>query len=218
MVSTKTGCHLRILFSRWSIRNHLFDVEKLQYLKSALTGEAANKVKILPIENSSYHKAWEILKRSYEVKRILISRHLSLLLNLPVLERESTDGISKLADDTQQHVASLAALGVNVGSEILVNLLESKLPKNTAERWEETLDRDDFPKIDDLYEFLYRTAVRVSKRIREVVRRDDNKIAPPIKIKRARIANKTFVVSVTNKCAACKNKQHPLFNCDKFKQ
>lgn len=148
----------------------------------------------------------------------MISRHLSLLLNLPVLERESTDGISKLADDTQQHVASLAALGVNVGSEILVNLLESKLPKNTAERWEETLDRDDFPKIDDLYEFLYRTAVRVSKRIREVVRRDDNKIAPPIKIKRARIANKTFVVSVTNKCAACKNKQHPLFNCDKFKQ
>lgn len=91
------------------------------------------------------------------------------------------NGLSKLADDAQQHVASLAALGVNVGSEILVNLLENKLPKNTAEKWEETLDRDEFPKIDDLYEFLYRTAVRVSKRVRETSKRDDDKFLPPLK-------------------------------------
>ncbi|XP_070169703.1 uncharacterized protein [Polyergus mexicanus] len=194
----------------------LSEVEKLQYLKSALKGEAANKIKILSVEGSNYLKAWELLKRSYEVKRILISRHLSLLLNLPVLERETTDGLSKLADDAQQHVASLAALGVNVGSEILVNVLESKLPRNTAEKWEETLDRDEFPKIDDLYEFLYRTAVRVSKRVRETSKRDDDKFVPPFK--KGRMSNKAFIVDVTNNCTACKNKQHPLFKCTKFKQ
>jgi len=77
-------------------------VEKLQYLKLALTGKMANKIKILSIEGSNYHQAWELLKRSYEVKRILISRHLSLLLNTPVLERETTDDLSKLVDDAQQ--------------------------------------------------------------------------------------------------------------------
>ncbi|XP_077270176.1 uncharacterized protein LOC143901624 [Temnothorax americanus] len=147
-------------------QSDLSDVDKLNYLKSALTGEAANKIKILSVEDANYHKAWELLKRAYEVKRILISRHLSLLLNMPVLDKETTDGLTKLADDAQQHVASLSALGVNVASEILVNLLENKLPKNVADKWEETLDRDEFPKIDDLYEFLYRTAVRVSKRVR----------------------------------------------------
>lgn len=136
------------------IRTDLSDVEKLQYLRSALSGEAANKIKILAIEGANYAKAWELLKRAYEVKRILISRHLSSLINLPVLEKETTDGLSRLADDAQQHVASLAALGVSVGSEILVNLLESKLPKNTAERWEESLSRDEFPKIDELYEYV----------------------------------------------------------------
>ncbi|XP_011629838.1 uncharacterized protein LOC105422235 [Pogonomyrmex barbatus] len=198
-------------------RTDLSDVEKLQYLKSTLIGDATNKLKILSIEGSNYSKAWELLKRAYEVKRILISRHLSLLINLPALERETTDGLSKLADDAQQHVASLNALGVVVNSEILVNLIEDKLPKFTAEKWEETLDRDEFPRIDDLYEFLYRTAVRVSKRSRiEDHKRDDNKYLPPAK--RGRILNKVLLVNATNNCVACRNKKHPLFQCDKFKQ
>jgi len=46
-----------------------------------------------------------------------------------------------------------------VRSEILVNLLDNKLPKNMAEKCEETLDQDDFPKIDDLYKFLYKITV-----------------------------------------------------------
>ncbi|XP_071581408.1 LOW QUALITY PROTEIN: uncharacterized protein [Temnothorax nylanderi] len=198
-------------------QSDLTDVEKLQYLKSALTGEAANKIKILSIEGANYSKAWELLRRSYEVKRILISRHLSLLLNMPALAKESTDGLIKLADDAQQHVASLSALGVNVESEILVNLLESKLPKNVAEKWEEILDRDDFPKIDDLYEFLYRTAVRVSKRLSAVTTKlgEDKIHSSP---KKRRIGNKAYVANVTNNCVACKDKQHPLFKCNTFKQ
>lgn len=98
-----------------------------------------------------------------------------------------------------------------------MNLLESKLPKNTAEKWEETLDRDEFPKIDDLYEFLYRTAVRVSKRTRiESNRREDDKSSTAGK--RARLTSKAFVVNKVNNCTACGIKQHPLFKCDKFRQ
>jgi len=198
-------------------RADLDDVEKLHYLKSALTGDAANKIRFLTIEGSSYSKAWELLTRAYEVKRILISRHLSLLINLPAIEKEFTDGLSKLADNAQQHVASLAALGVDVGSEILVNLLENKLPKNTAEKWEETLDRDDFPKIDDLYEFLYKTTVRISKRVRtEDFRKEDDKNSPVTK--KGKIANKVFMINKTISCVACKSGQHPLFKCDKFKR
>lgn len=195
----------------------LSDIEKLQYLKSALNGEAANKIKILSVDGSNYNRAWELLTRAYEVKRILISRHLSLLLNMPVLEKETTDGLTKLADDAQQHVASLAALSVNVNSEILVNILESKLPRRVAEKWEETLDRDEFPKIDDLYEFIYKTAVRVSKRVRlgSTKNDEDSSLTP---LKKSRVLNKAFIVNTINSCAACKNKQHPLFKCIKFRQ
>ncbi|KYM78114.1 hypothetical protein ALC53_11445 [Atta colombica] len=67
-------------------------MEKLQYLQSALTGEAANKIKILTVAETNYRKAWDLLEAR------------------------------------MNNVASLNALGVNVGSEILVNILENKLP------------------------------------------------------------------------------------------
>lgn len=112
----------------------LSDLDKLYYLKAALNGKAANKLRIFAIDDANYSKAWELLEKSYEVKRILISRHLSLLLNLPTLDKETTSALSKFADDAQQHVASLNALGVSVGSEIVVHILENRLPKSASER------------------------------------------------------------------------------------
>ncbi|EZA55363.1 hypothetical protein X777_04816, partial [Ooceraea biroi] len=93
----------------------LTDIDKLHYLKSALVGDAVSKIRIFAIDGINYANAWELLQRSYEVKRILISRHLSLILSLPALDKESTSGLTKLADDTQQHVASLNALGISSG-------------------------------------------------------------------------------------------------------
>ncbi|XP_039304898.1 uncharacterized protein LOC105203341 [Solenopsis invicta] len=106
-------------------QNDLTDIDKLHYLRSALKGEAANKIKILEIDGISYAKAWELLERSYEVKRILVHRHISCIVNLPALDKESTAGLTKLADDTQQHLASLAALGASVGTDMIVYHLES---------------------------------------------------------------------------------------------
>ncbi|XP_018406416.1 PREDICTED: uncharacterized protein LOC108782609 [Cyphomyrmex costatus] len=137
-------------------RTDLSDVEKLQYLQSVLTGEAANKIKILTIESANYSKAWELLKHAYEKRKLLRAYPSS-----PTTHNNMS--------------GSLAAMGVSVGSEILVNILESKLPKNTADKWEETLGRDEFPKIDELYEFLHRTAVRVSERVRSEASRFDDK-------------------------------------------
>ncbi|XP_012535770.1 uncharacterized protein LOC105836345 [Monomorium pharaonis] len=90
----------------------LTDIDKLHYLKSALIGEAANKIKILSIDGTNYFKAWELLERSYEVKRLLVTRHLSLLMSLSWLEIKDIAGLTKLADDAQQYIASLEALGV----------------------------------------------------------------------------------------------------------
>jgi len=144
----------------------LSNIDKLHYLKSALIGEAASKVRIFEVDGINYSKAWDVLERSYEVKRVLISRHLSSILNTLGLERETSSGLSRLADDTQQHVAALNTLGVSVGQEMIVHILETKLPKVTLEKWEITLDRDSFPSADQMYEFLYKTAVCASKRER----------------------------------------------------
>lgn len=144
----------------------LSDVDKLHYLKTALKGDAATKIDVFTIDGVNYAKAWAVLERAYEVKRILISQHISAILNLPTLEKESTDSISKIADKAQQHVASLQALGVNVSCEMVVHIIETKLPRVTLDKWEASLVRDEFPSLDLLYEFLYKTAVCASKRER----------------------------------------------------
>ncbi|XP_077255218.1 uncharacterized protein LOC143893566 [Temnothorax americanus] len=197
----------------------LTDIDKLNYLKSTLIDEAANKLKIFTIDGINYSHAWDLLERSYEVKRVLISRHLSLIINLPTLEKETTSGLSKLADDTQQHVASLNALGVSVGPEMIVHVLEGKLPKGTLDRWEATLERDEFPKLDQMYEFLYKAAVCASKRKRSKLGESErSKGEPPFKKRRIGSTNQTFMSNTSRNCIACKTKRHPLYLCDKFKQ
>ncbi|XP_036138378.1 uncharacterized protein LOC118644290 [Monomorium pharaonis] len=197
----------------------LSDIDKLHYLRSALIGEAANKLKILTVDKINYSRAWEFLERAYEVKRVLISRHLSAILNLPIIDKETTSSLTKLADETQEHVASLSALGVSIGSEMLTHILESKLPKITSEKWEATLERDEFPKPDQLYEFIYKTAVCASKREKGKAT-DSQKMATEMatKKKHGYSTNKAFVLDASRKCVACKTKIHPLYSCDKFKQ
>lgn len=73
----------------------LSDIDKLYYLKSALIGEATNKVRLFAIDGINYASAWELLERAYEVKRVLISRHLALILNMPALDKETTNGLTK---------------------------------------------------------------------------------------------------------------------------
>ncbi|XP_070518975.1 uncharacterized protein [Cardiocondyla obscurior] len=199
-------------------RTDLTDIDKLEYLKSSLKDDAANKVKIFSVDGVNYTKAWELLERCYEVKRILIARHLSLILNSPILEKETTVGLSKLADDTQQHLASLSLLGVSVGPEIIVHILEGKLPKHTLERWEISLKRDEVPSLEQMYEFIYKTAVCASKRERSKVSEvEKSKFEPPIKKRKFQQANQAFMVNVTKNCVACKKKKHPLYICDAFK-
>ncbi|XP_071580875.1 uncharacterized protein [Temnothorax nylanderi] len=201
-----------------SSQTDLSDVDKLHYLKSALIDEATNKIRIFAIDGINYANAWELLERAYEVKRVLISRHLSLILNTPVLDKETTTGLSKLADDTQQHVASLAALDVTVGSEMIVHIIESKLPKVALDRWETSLDRDEFPKLDQMYEFLYKSAVCASRRERVRISDTEKGIGEPPSKRKRYSSNQAFLINSSRNCIVCKTKKHPLYLCDTFKK
>ena len=110
-------------------RDDITNVERLQYLKSALKDEALRKIQVFAITEENFQHAWDLVQKSYEDKRTLISRHLSLLLRLPIQESESYKGLMTLANKSQQHLQSLASLGVNVGQEMVVAIIEEKLHK-----------------------------------------------------------------------------------------
>ncbi|XP_059047800.1 uncharacterized protein LOC131843203 [Achroia grisella] len=49
----------------------LMDVQKLHYLKSSLSGEAATLLKHIPISEANYEDAWVILQKRYNNKRFI---------------------------------------------------------------------------------------------------------------------------------------------------
>ncbi|XP_066588100.1 uncharacterized protein [Prorops nasuta] len=146
-------------------QNDLTETDKLHYLKSALIEDASQKLNILSIAGTDFNKAWNLLEKSYEVKRVLISQHLTMILELPAMTKDTTCGYSKLADDMQQHIAALDALGVKFTPELAVHILETKLTKGALKEWEATLEREEFPTVEKMYEFLYKAASRVAKGI-----------------------------------------------------
>lgn len=80
-------------------------------------------------------------------------------------------------------------------------------------------NRDAFPSLEQLYEFLYKTAVCASKK--EWARLADTKIGKneiSTKKKRIHSTNHTFMTNTNQKCVACNVKRHQLYLCDKFKQ
>ncbi|XP_018400048.1 PREDICTED: uncharacterized protein LOC108777614 [Cyphomyrmex costatus] len=72
-----------------------------------------------------------------------------------------------------------------------------------------------------MYEFLYKTAVCASRRERSKTLESEIKGEPSAKRRRIQASNQTFLSSASRtriNCVMCKDKRHPLFMCEKFKQ
>lgn len=199
-------------------RKDMSNLIKFQYLESALQGEALRKISIFDISEENYSRAWGVLLNAYEDRRLLISRHMSLLLRIPVQEKETYQGLILLADESQQHVQSLASLGINITPEMVVTIIEEKLHKITLEKWEDTLKRGEFPTFESLTEFLYKTAARMSKRKGAHLNvKDDYESSSSSKKRKIELKSngQTFLTTANSKCPLC-SESHPLFKCSKF--
>ena len=197
-------------------RQDISNVGKLQYLKASLSGDAAQKLNIFTITGDNYTRAWELLEQSYQDERIIISRHLSLLIRMPSQDKETATGLTRLADETQQHVLSLKSLGVDVGEHIIVQLVVEKLHKTTRQKWDETLQRGVFPPLAKLIDFLYATASRIAQWESEG-RGDSKDYSSTEKSTKNSKSVKTFATTAEGKCLVCAGEAHPLYKCAKFR-
>lgn len=76
----------------------------------------------MPEDNYEHAPTWNILKNVYVEELVITSKHLSLLLRLPVKVKVTSDEweeLRKLAFERQQYLQSLSTL---VNEEILVKV------------------------------------------------------------------------------------------------
>ena len=109
----------------------LANIDKFKYLQQSLQGTAFETIAELPISNSNYKEAVDLLQKRYVKKQILISKYVETLLALPAIESsKDLQNLRCLYDRTEATVRSLREVGVSDESygTILTPIIMTKVP------------------------------------------------------------------------------------------
>ena len=131
--------------------------EKFTYLKTYLTGQAAKAVAGLMLTDANYDSAITLLQSRFGRKDLVISAHMSRLLNLnPVKKSSDVHALRQLYDECEIQIRSLESLGVvsdNYGS-LLCPILMKMIPDDIALEYSRQRGSDDEWKVDEIVKFL----------------------------------------------------------------
>ncbi|XP_076302002.1 uncharacterized protein LOC143220171 [Lasioglossum baleicum] len=132
-------------------------VDRLQYLKSSLHGEAADLIRDLPTTGENYDRAWAILREQYENKRILVRSCLDKLASLPAMRESSAQEIINVQKGVLSVINTLEGLGrpITKTEDWFVYSVVKLLDPVTRDKWEERIaGSTDPPSFSSLKEFL----------------------------------------------------------------
>lgn len=199
-----------IIHSNASLNN----VQRLQYLRSSLTGEASNIINSLEISDLNYEIAWTMLKKRYDNKRVIMHAHVKAIIELPSMNKENVGELRQIADGASKHIHALKALNrpTTHWDDLLVYLLASKLDALTLREWQTSLTGTEIPTFKQLTEFIaHRCQVLEATCKTNVV---------PVRASNARASangkrQTACAATLQPKCSFCKG-EHSIYHCKDF--
>lgn len=133
------------------------DVQRLQYLKDALFGEARSLVShILPGEGA-FNIAMKLLKDRYDDQRAIVNAHLKRLYAIPSIVSPTADSFRAMLNTLNGLVAALKCYEIDTTSwdAILIFHITQCFDKATLMQWEDKLDgKRTIPKLRALIDFI----------------------------------------------------------------
>ena len=110
---------------------NLEGVQKFNYLRAQLSGDASRAIAGFPLTNNNYKQAVDLLKARFGEPQKIINNHTQALLNLPNPTNDITS-LQQFYDSMETHVRGLASLGKSQESygDLLVPIIIGKLPNN----------------------------------------------------------------------------------------
>ncbi|KAK9509896.1 hypothetical protein O3M35_004787 [Rhynocoris fuscipes] len=117
------------------------EIKKFQYLVSSLKSEALDLIAHLNLTTQNYEIAWNLLKESYDNKRLIIKSHVSKLFELKRVSKETSTSLKEILNNLNKHLRALKSLGEPVDSwdSLIIHLATSKLDSKTLRSWEGTI-------------------------------------------------------------------------------
>ena len=111
--------------------SNISNVEKFNYLRGYLEGQALKTIEGLTLTHENYEKALALLEQRFGKKELIISKHMNDLLKLePVLSDSDIPGLRIFHDSVESHVRSLLSLNIDSKSygTLLTPIIMEKLP------------------------------------------------------------------------------------------
>ncbi|UYV82947.1 hypothetical protein LAZ67_22001474 [Cordylochernes scorpioides] len=194
----------------------LANSQKLQYLVSALRGDAARLVRAFSISDENYSIAWQTLIHRYDNKRELAFRQIQKFLNLKFIKGDSDKALYEFLDMSNEGVQNLSTLGLERNTLvdlILIYIIQSKQDNSLKKDWELHIDVQGYPSYEELITFLEKYARSLANlRLRET-----SKTSPkPNKVySHATSVSRPNLHAACTPCMLCKN-PHLLAKCHLF--
>ena len=109
-------------------------IDKFNYLKSILDGNAARAIQGLPLTEGNYEVAVKILQERFGKKQQIISAHMEELLKLQACQKDKASQIRYVYDKINVHVRGLEALGITSDQyrSLLIPIIISRLPQEIS--------------------------------------------------------------------------------------
>ncbi|XP_029176084.1 uncharacterized protein LOC114944355 [Nylanderia fulva] len=115
----------------------LSNTEKLHYLKTSVTGDAARLIANIRIADENYAATWQLLTDEYDNKFAIIQSHIHAFAELPIMRSETAAELRQLRDSVAASLAALDSLDRPVKSwdDLLVYLISRKFSSKTKTEW-----------------------------------------------------------------------------------
>ncbi|XP_058811251.1 uncharacterized protein LOC131676146 [Topomyia yanbarensis] len=198
----------------------LSDIDKFPYLVASLSKEAKRVVESIEITSANYSVAWDLLKRRFDNKKLVIKTYLDSLFSVEPVRRECYDSLVKLIDDFERNLKMIEKMGIDIEgwSILLAHMVCSRLDSSTLKQWENCNQSTEAPEYNNLIEFLRRHSTVLQSIAPGKSRTTDPSRSEPIRPQKSRFSTIHSVTSSAPRpCPFCKQSAHSPFKCEAFR-
>lgn len=117
-------------------------VEKMQYLKTYVKGEAEKAIQHYEITESNYTSAWKELKERYDNKRRIVNKLINKILHIPQMQRELSEYLKNIYNTVKECLEALKMQKIDTTSwdPMMVCIVTNKWDARTNDLYEATVD------------------------------------------------------------------------------
>ncbi|XP_039310735.1 uncharacterized protein LOC120358921 [Solenopsis invicta] len=190
----------------------LSNIQKLQYLRASVIGDASKIICALEISEANYEVAWNLLKQRYDNKRVIVQSHVKAIMDLPSMVKENIVELRQIADGATRHIHALQALThpTSHWDDILVHVLSSKLDALTSREWQLSLTGSELPTFKQFIDFVaHRCQTLETSSKSNAPSKNANALA------QSNARRHSCVATLKTKCGFCKG-EHLIYYCQDF--